>query len=146
MSLLYADSSALVGAYLPDEREHALLRALLLEGRESVVTSMLARLEVASALIAAARAGRLSGPRAMLDRFDASCEEGVITLIQFDSERILPRALDVIFDHRLRTLDAVHLAVLLEDVLKLAGGEDVVLVTRDAVQAAAARALGLDVR
>ena len=146
MSLLYADSSALVGAYLPDEADHAELRALVVEGADGVVTSELARLEVASAATAAMRRGRIASAGKLLARFEADCEEGLVTLLALQPEHVLPRAYGLILDHRLRTLDAVHLAVALNEAPRVAGGEDVVLLTRDEGQAAAARALGLAVR
>lgn len=144
MSLLYADSSALVRAYLPDEPEHVHLRQLLLESDEAVITSELSRLELASAIGAAARAGRLLAYHPILDRFDGHCAEGVLALIDLDRNRVLPRARALILEHGLRTLDAIHLAVAVDDAAAYADGE-LVLVTRDREQAAAARALGLEV-
>ena len=49
MSLIYADSSALIRAYFPDEAQLVDMRTLLLEGKDAVVTSEIARLELASA-------------------------------------------------------------------------------------------------
>ncbi|MGH2670789.1 MAG: PIN domain-containing protein, partial [bacterium] len=66
MSLLYADTSALVRAYFEDEPDHARLREKLLEGEEPVVTSELARVELASAIRAAAETGRLRSPGGVL--------------------------------------------------------------------------------
>lgn len=147
MSLLYADTSALIRAYFTDEPDHAELRGLLLEGDEPVVTSELARVELASAVRAAARAGRLRRWRALLFRFDADCqEEGPIALLRLRAEAVLPTAHRLVLDHRLRTLDALHLAVALEECPALAGGEEVVFVTRDDDQSAAARALGFTLR
>lgn len=144
MSLLYADTSALVGAYFADEPDHALLRQQLLLGPEPVVTSELARVELASAVFAAARGGRLRRPRVVLDRFDADCaSDGPLALLRLDSATILARARELVGEHPLRSLDAIHLAVASRDAVELAAGEPVVLVTRDAAQAAAARALGL---
>ncbi len=54
MTLLYADPSALARAYLADEPDHAMLREMLLAGPDQVVTSALARVELASAIRAAA--------------------------------------------------------------------------------------------
>jgi hypothetical protein len=50
----------------------------------------------------------------------------------------------LVLEHPLRTLDAIHLAVALGDASELAAGEPVIFVTRDQVQAEAARALGLE--
>lgn len=63
MTLLYADTSALVRAYLADEPDHGSLRERLLEGDEPVVISELARIEMASVIRAAARGGRLRRSR-----------------------------------------------------------------------------------
>jgi len=147
LTLLYADTSALARAYLADEPDHEQLRDLLLEGHDPVVTSALARIELASAIRAAAGAGRLRRWQSLLERIDADCEEqGPLTLLALQPELVLEPAYDLVRRHRLRTLDAIHLAVALEDCPKLAEDGDVAFVTRDGHQAAAARTLGLAVR
>jgi predicted nucleic acid-binding protein len=147
VSLLYADTSALLRAYFADEPEHSEFRAMLLEGEEPVVTAELARVEIASAVRAAARAGRLRRWRGLLARIDADCQEdGPIALLRLRPEAVLPVAYRLVLERRLRTLDAVHLAVALEEGPALAGAEELVLVTRDEDQAVAAEALGLPVR
>jgi hypothetical protein len=141
---LYADTSALVRAYFADEPDHGLLRGMLLEGLEPVVTSELARVEFASAVAAAVRAGRLSEARVVLGRFDADCgDDGPLTLLRLEPEAVLTLGYELAGDHRLRTLDAIHLAVALTDAVDLAAGEKVTVVTRDENQATAARATGL---
>jgi len=144
VSLLYADTSALVSAYFADEPEHGKLRARLLEGDEAVVSSELTRLEFASAVSAAARTGRLRKVRLFLDRFDADCgNDGPIALLRLDPDRVFPLAYRLLTEHDLRTLDALHLAVASTSATALAGTDSVVLVTRDDRQAAAAAAMGL---
>lgn len=144
MSLLYADTSALVRAYFAGEPEHAELRARLLEGEEAVVTSEITRLEFASAVSAASRAGRLRNSRLFLQRFDADCGgDGPIALLRLDPEDVFPLAYRLLSEHDLRTLDALHLAVASTSAAALADSKSVVLVTRDARQAAAAAAMGL---
>jgi predicted nucleic acid-binding protein len=144
VSLLYADTSALVRAYFADEPEHAELSARLLEGGEAVVTSELTRLEFASAVTAAARSGRLRKSRLFLDRFDADCNsDGPIALLRLDPEAVFPLAYRLLTEHDLRTLDALHLAVASTSATALAGDDSVVLITRDDRQAAAATAMGL---
>jgi predicted nucleic acid-binding protein len=146
MTLLYADTSALARAYFEDERDHRHLRQRLLEGEEPVVTSELARVELASAIRAAAGAGRLRRSAGVLARFDADCgEDGPIALLRLRADAVLPVAYDLVLEHRLRTLDAIHLAVALEECPLLAGDDEVVFVTRDVEQAAAASALGFSV-
>jgi predicted nucleic acid-binding protein len=140
----YADTSALVGAYLANEADHAELRALLLEGDRPVVTSELTRVEFASAVAAAGRAARLRRPRVLLDRFDRDCgDSGPLTLLTLDPAAVLPLARRLVREHTVRTLDAIHLAVALTDAVELAAGEPVSMVTRDRAQAAAAESLGL---
>jgi predicted nucleic acid-binding protein len=144
VTVLYADPSAIIRAYFADEPDHDELRALLLESGEAVVTSELARVELASAVRAAARAARLRRWRGLLARLDADCgEEGPLTLLAMRPAVVLGPAYRLVLEYRLRTLDAIHLAVALEEGPALAGGEEVVLVTRDEAQAEAAAALGL---
>ena len=145
--MLYADTSALLRAYFADEPDHGLLRALLLEGEQAVITSEIARIEAASAIGAAARAGRLRRPSNLLARFDADCGEGgPLTLIALRSDRVFPTAHRFVVEHHLRTLDAIHLAVAVEEGRALAGSAGMVIVTRDDDQANAARNLGFEVR
>jgi len=146
VSLLYADTSALVRAYFEDEPDHARLRERLLEGEEPVVTSELARVELASAIRAAAETGRLRRPGGVLARIDADCQErGPIALLRLRAQAVLPMAYSLVLEHRLRTLDAIHLAVALEECPTLAGDDEVVFVTRDEDQATAAAAVGFAV-
>ena len=144
MSLIYADSSALVRAYFPDEPDHADMRTLLLEGNEPVVTSEIARLELASAARAASSGGRMSRWSELLARIDLDLAEGgPIGPIGLRPDLILPAAYRLVVEHRLRTLDAIHLAVCVEECPAFAGDDTIIFVTRDREQAAAARALGL---
>ncbi len=145
--LLYADTSAILRAYFAGEQDHAVLRALLLEGEGPVVTSEIARVEMASAVRAAAAGGRLPRWRRLLARIDADCgEAGPITLLALRPEIVLPTAYSLVLGHRLRTLDALHLAVAFEECPALAGGGEIAFVTRDRGQAAAAAAVGFAVQ
>jgi uncharacterized protein len=147
VSILYADTSAVVRAYFLDEPDHDELRELLLEGDEPVVTSELTRIELAGAVITAFRTARIEGADDVLASFDVDCgDDGVITLLRLDPSTALPTAHRLVAEQVLRTLDAIHLAVALTDVTTLAAGEPVELVTRDKRQAAAAIALGVPVR
>lgn len=147
MTLFYADSSALVRAYFADEPDHAELRSLLLEQREPVVTSEITRLELASAVRAASVAGRISRVKELLARIDGDlAEDGGLIAIDLRADVIFPTAYRLILEHRLRPLDAIHVAVCTEDCPALAGDDEIIFVTRDANQAKAARALGLNVR
>ncbi len=146
LPVLYADTSALVRAYFADEPDHDELRSRLIDGVEPVVSSELTLVEFTSAVAAAVRAGRLPAPDVVLDRFDADCgDDGPLTLLRLDTESVLPVARQLVRTHRVRTLDALHLAVALTDATALAGDAVVVLVSRDADQVEAARASGLAV-
>ena len=147
MTLLYADTSALIRAYFADEPHHAELRAALLDGDDPVVTSEIARVEMASAVKAAARGGRLRRWREILARFDADCQRsGPIILLRLRPEMVLPAAYRLVVQHHIRTLDALHVAVAVTEGPGLADGGDIVFVTRDADQATAVKALGFAVR
>jgi len=147
VTVFYADTSALIRAYVADEPDHRELRALLLDGQAAVLTSELARIEFASAVMAAARAGRLGTPRDLLGRFDADCSEGgPIALVRLEAEILLPVARDLVVSYALRTLDAIHLAAALAEEPALPKGVDLIFVTRDRAQGHVARDLGLTVR
>ncbi len=147
MTLLYADTSAIARAYLTDEAGHEQVRTLLFESDNRVVTSELARLELASAIVAASRTGRTPGWEEVLAMMEADNRpDGKIALIALRPGLILPSAFRLVTEHRLRTLDAIHLAVAVEEGPRLAAGEAMEFVTCDRDQAAAARALGLTVR
>lgn len=147
MTLHYADTSALVRCYFADESDHELLRELILEGPVPVVSSELARVEFASAVRVAYRVGRLDDPRPPLARFDADCaSDGPVALVAMESLVVMPYAYSLVLDHALRTLDALHLAVVLTTVRNLAEEhEKVIVITRDDRQAEAAEMLGFTV-
>jgi hypothetical protein len=69
-----------------------------------------------------------------------SGEVVVASVVDLDPPIILPCARDLVLEHRLGTLHAIHLAVAVEE--RRRSPDPVVFVTRDADQAAAARALG----
>ena len=145
MTLLYADTSALVRAYLADEPDHLELRAAVLEGSGGLITSEIARVEFASSIRAAAEARRVSDHMELLDQFDADCQpDGRIRLVELRTGPVLRTAKQLVLDHRLRTLDAIHLAVAVEERDEMAIA-DLVFLTRDEDQATAARALGFEV-
>lgn len=144
MNLRYADTSALVRCYFPDEPDHDELRALLLEGTEPVVTSELTRLEMASAVHAAHRAGRVADPIELLEIIDVDCgDAGPIALLRLQPDVVLGVATTLVSEHALRSMDALHLAVARSTAADLAAGDPVVVVTRDHRQAAAAATLGM---
>jgi uncharacterized protein len=145
LTICYADTSALAKAYFAGEVRHPELRRLLLEGDDPVVTSELARLELTSAAAAAARAGRIDAAGPVLDRFDADCgDRGPLSLLRLMPDRTFPEARRLLLAHRLRSLDALHLAsaLILRTVLV---DDDLLFVSEDHDQTRAARAEGFEV-
>ena len=144
MRTLYADASALVRAYLDDELGSASVRRLLLESDEQVITSELSLIEVTRAFRAAERSGRILDAGAALVGVEEDFSgRGPVLVVELRSDPVLQRAREVVLAHRVGTLDAIHLAVAIEESDAL--GEPIVFVTRDDEQAIAARDLGLDV-
>ena len=137
--MLFADTSALARVYLEDEPDARTLRTLLLDSGEAVLASELVRVELARSAKGAERAGRLTSAAMMLDLVDDDLY-GPITVVDLDPPAILPSARELVLEYRLGTLDAIHLAVAVD--FRDTGSDDVVFVTRDADQAAAAKALG----
>ncbi len=145
--LIYIDSSVLGRALLPDEAgsEDA---AALLQGDEPMFTSTLTRIEVAGLLARAQRAGRTRGLRRGLSLLDDLVgEQGTITEVRPpDPAAWETEARDIVVTHRLRALDALHLAAAAILGPDLAGTEKLGFASRDHDQAIAARKLGLAAR
>ncbi len=145
VTVFYADTSAVVGAYLSDEPDHVQLRNLLIDGGHLVLTSELTRLECASAFTAAKRTGRIPDAREFLTQFDRDTRT-VLGVIPLAPQRIFPAARRLVTEnYPVRTLDAIHIAVAMHDTAELTGGEPVTFVTRDERQAEAAKANGFEV-
>jgi predicted nucleic acid-binding protein len=141
----YADASEIVGTLL-DEADPERAGATRLGDVDTVLVSELVTVEVASACRAAERATRITDVATVIARFEAWCAPGGrIRLLAIQPGLVFDRARALIDQHRLYTLDAIHLAVALEEVVPLAGGEPVRFLTRDRTQADAARALGFTV-
>ncbi len=144
MTTLYFDASALGGAYFPDEANHPELRALVFGGEHDVVTSVLTRVELSSAIRSASEAGRVPDPDLLWRTIDADLgPTGPIGVIALRAEAILLAATTVVRRLRVRTLDAIHLVVALEDATRVAAPEALEFATLDQRQGAAAEALGL---
>ncbi|MDP9397469.1 MAG: type II toxin-antitoxin system VapC family toxin [Actinomycetota bacterium] len=145
MTVLYADTSAVIRAYFVDEPEHSRLHELLLERDEPVVASEITRVERAGQrLPPPAPGGSGRGPRSLRPS-DEDCGDGArVSLLRLQPEDVLPRAVSLVQQQRLRTLDAIHVVVALS-VPHLLVADDVTLVTRDQRQEVGAHALGLRV-
>lgn len=137
--VLFADTSALARAYLRDEPDSQALRHILLDSGEPVVASELVRLELARSVAGAQRAGRVANAVRILRGIDVDLDDP-ITIVDLEPSTVLPCARQLVLEHRLGTLDAIHLAVAVEE--RRRSPDPMVFVTRDADQAAAAAALG----
>jgi predicted nucleic acid-binding protein len=144
--IVYLDSSVLARSYLHDEDGHKEAVALLEDPDITPVTGKLARIEVSGALLRAARSGRNETDEqdllAMLD-VDLGAKGRVteLTVPQADVEK---KALELVREHALRTLDAWHLAVASLTVPALAESEqeEIAFASRDEDQATVAEQLG----
>ena len=146
MAVLYADTSAIIRAYLADEPDYRTLNRLFLEGDDLIITSELTAVEFNSAVASAHRAHRLTNPEAVIADFTADCSDrGAFNLLRITSSSILPLAKKLVLDHVLGALDAIHLATALVEADPLSGADDAAMVTRDQRLATAAKACGLRV-
>jgi len=144
-TVTYVDTSALARAYLADEAEHETLRARILGSTDVVVTWALTLVEMTSAIRAAERAGRVRDADRLVAGVALDMVLGRVIPLTGDPHRLVDRAQDLCDRHPLRAMDAIHLAVALEDAVDALPDAEVVLLTRDAAQADAARSEGLRV-
>ena len=142
--IIYVDSSVLVRAYLPDEDGHAAANELLV-GDDALVTSTWTLVEVTSALTRAARGGRANLDD-LLAAFEAdTAVDGPVTLLRPDVVAVEARAIEIVREHAIRSLDALHLAVAELAALPLSSPEDCGFASRDSAQAGVAAKLGFTV-
>ena len=138
---LYLDTSCLLKVFFPEPETDRTLALIAAEPR--VLVSSLARLEALSQIHARAAGGLLSPARATRLRQRV---EVVIELAPYERVRCPADIIDIAADQitvtvkgaYCRTLDRLHLAT-----MQALGVNR--LLTSDAIQAAAARSLGLDV-
>lgn len=141
--ILFADTSVLVAAYMPDESAHESAKGMVF-GR-GVACSALARVEFHAAMGAFFRSGRIPDERGLDSvsvRFEADCRR-VISPVPFEAEAVFARSLPLTHYGRVRTLDALHIAAAL--VCGKALGESPRFLTGDRQQGLAATSAGLDV-
>ena len=96
-------------------------------------------MELARSLAGAERAGRVANAAWVLQGIDADLDDPIV-IVDLEPSTVLPCAHRLVLEHRLGTLDAIHLAVAVEE--RRRSPDPVAFVTRDADQAAAAKALG----
>jgi uncharacterized protein len=142
--IVYVDSSLLVRAFLGDEDGHDEAVRLLDEPTLEFVTGTRTRIEVACALVRAGHAGR-GVTKALLAAFSARIDpsEGSVTVLSAPEDKIEVGALELALKHRLRAMDAWHLACagyLLPGVSD--SGEPTAFATRDDHQRDVALRLG----
>ncbi len=144
--IVYLDSSVLARSYLHDEEGHREALRLLNNPDISRVTGSWTRIEVSGALIRAARASRLGADEeGLLTTLNADLDAGgrvaELTVSQADVEK---KALELVREHALRTLDTWHLAVASLTVPALAAPEkdEIAFASRDDEQATVAEQLG----
>ena len=144
--IVYLDSSVLARSYLADEHGHREAVALLKDPDTKRVTGTWTRIEVSGALLRAARSGRNKtdeqGLLAMLDADLAA--NGRVAELTVPAADVEQKALELVREHALRTLDAWHLAVASLTVPALAQPErePIAFASRDEHQATVAEQLG----
>ena len=142
--IAYVDSSLLTRAHLHDEPGHTAARELLARHDIAFVTSRFTRIEVSGALVRAASAGRHPSREAALVALDSDLGPGGrVTEANPPTQDVEQRALALVREHGLRTLDALHLATAMLILPRLADkGEPVGFASRDGDQATVAESLG----
>ncbi|WP_199035000.1 type II toxin-antitoxin system VapC family toxin [Glycomyces salinus] len=140
--IVYADSSVLARAYLPDEQQHDRAQRLLRDPDIQVVTGSWTRIEVSGALVRAARANR--GDQAMLlSSWEAdTAANGAITVLTAPQAEVERDAFEIVIAYGIRAMDAWHLATASLVVPELAAGEQYAFASRDKEQAEVAAARG----
>jgi predicted nucleic acid-binding protein len=104
--IVYLDSSVLARAYLADEDGHGDAVAMLADPDLGLITGTWSRIEVSSALVRAARAGR-GDVRGLLTLLDADlATEGPVTVIAADREAVETQALQLVSEHAICAMDA----------------------------------------
>jgi len=142
--IAYLDSSAVVRAYLTDERGHSAPRALIHDPQVTTVTGSWTRIEATSAFVRAARTGRFDFDELEAAfRHDTDPVGGALLIIDADQAELELIALQTVREYGIRAMDAWQLAsaYLTFDALAETR-EECAFVTRDAEQARVARDWG----
>lgn len=140
--IVYADSSVLVRAYLPDKSGHDKARSLLEDPELVVVSGTWTRVEVTGALVRAAKAHR-GQFQALVAAWETDIgPEGPLTILTARQRDVERRALDIVKSDGIRAMDAWHVACASLTVIDLADGETCGFATRDQAQAEVAARFG----
>jgi predicted nucleic acid-binding protein len=137
----YFDASVLVKRYVDEPGRRNVLRLLR---RHQVVTSAIVPIELRSALRRRVAEGTLDDKHVPETLKHVSTDRGFWALIDVSSD-VLARAETLIATHSLRALDAIHVASAQLFAARIAVPE-LVFVSADARQTAAAAAIGMTVR
>lgn len=144
--IVYVESSAVVRSYLPDETDHEAIRRLV-DGPVTTITGSWTRIEVTGSLVRAARAGRTDVSAALeLFRRDTTAGTGALLVVDVNQADIEGRALAIVRETGIRSMDAWHLACaeIAADALA-EPGEERGFATRDTAQADIARGMGFTI-
>jgi uncharacterized protein len=114
----------------------------MLNGEDALVTSTWTLVDVASALTRAARGGRADLDRLLAAFESDTATDGPVTLLRPDQAAVEGRAIEIVREHALRSLDALHVAVAELAAMPLASPEECGFASRDNAQAAVAGKLG----
>jgi uncharacterized protein len=141
--IAYVDSSVLVRAYLAGDDGHDEALALLENLDLALVTGSWTRVEVAGALVRAARAKRGRASDLLMMLHGDVNDDGPVTLVRGEQPAVETEALELVHRFGLRAMDAWHLATALLTLPGLADrGEQLGFASRDKDQAAVAQELG----
>jgi uncharacterized protein len=138
MSLLYCDTSVIVAYYVPEM--HSTKAEKILDGHAQRVVSTLVIAEASSALRRKVHDKSLSRAdgQSALDDFRQDVSNGLFRLVELERRHFDQAAQSMrTTKERLRTLDALHLAVTVLDGMQLT--------TADDVMAKAAKELGITI-
>lgn len=146
MTVAFVDTSALAKRYDKREAGSGDIAALCEDSRVQVLVSVLTRLEMASVLAHKGREGKLSPARQVQawDLFQADYELEY-TVVPLD-DAVIDGSEELLFRYALRTWDAVQIATACMAAGTIAPIDDLLFVTADRQQAAAAAGEGLDIR
>lgn len=141
--IVYADSSVLTSAYLPDEgAKHARAVKLFQDPGIAVITGTWGLIEVTGSLVRAAKASR-GDQMMLLNLWNAdSSPGGPVTILSVPQQEVEAQALEIVVAYGIRAMDAWHLACASLLLPEFEGDDELAFASRDKEQAAVAKARG----